>query len=169
MSYIAQVYSVEAHIDSYIRYSLSLTPVLHCDKLFVPPNMTDAINKAVHSKNFSAAQEVLEELWYPFGFTEPPRVIIALGRHRTNVEHWTAHRFDCVTHKMTTYSLNHQERYLPDGRPFMWWHAIRLAWPAYNIPDPDSLQQRFVHVQTAEDSRADNSLVAANYARNLFL
>jgi hypothetical protein len=37
---------------------------------------------------------MLRDLWYPFGFTGSPRVILALGRHRREDNHWVAHR--CV-------------------------------------------------------------------------
>ncbi len=43
-----------------------------------------------------------------------------------------------------------------------------MAWPHYNIPDPDDLRQRLEHVHT-DPGNKNNSLEAANYARNLFL
>lgn len=53
--------------------------------------------------------------------------------------------------------------------PFMWWHAIRAAWPEYHIPDPELLKQRVEWVTTPWEERNDNSLKALNYARNLLL
>jgi hypothetical protein len=88
---------------------------------------------------------------------------------------------------LTSYGVSHDEMNLKDGRPFMCelletrqldyqadeagWYAIRLAWPQCKIPDPydAGLQVRFEHIKTAPESKSDNSLVAANMARNLLL
>jgi hypothetical protein len=59
--------------------------------------------------------------------------------------------------------------WLTDLGPFMWWHAIRTAWPEYNIPNPDHLRQRVEWITTPWEERNDNSLKALNYARNLLL
>lgn len=67
----------------------------------------------------------------------------------------------CVSHA-DTLDWNHVS-------PLAGWHAIRLAWPEHNIPDPDNLRQRIEHLSTGAEESRDNSLVAANYARNLFL
>ena len=68
-----------------LRRNLNETPQKVCDKLFVPPTMAEAMNQAVHAQQYNAAWQMLEDLWYPFGFKEPPRVIIALCRHRSDV------------------------------------------------------------------------------------
>ena len=70
-------------------------------------------------------------------FKDPPRVIIALARHRNEVsypedsspvtdtdmvmqpDHWAAHRFDLTNGHMRSYSVTHDEKPLKDGRPFM--------------------------------------------------
>ncbi|ORX39184.1 hypothetical protein BD324DRAFT_618757 [Kockovaella imperatae] len=152
-----------------LRRNLSETPQRVCDKLLIPPTIANAINQAVHSKNFKAAQQMMEDLWYPFSFKEPPRIIIALARHRSEPDSWTAHRFDLSTGSLRSYSVTHEDKQLKDGRPFMWWHAIRLAWPQYKIPDPDALSQRLEKVHTLPENKDDNSLEALNYARNLFV
>jgi hypothetical protein len=81
------------------------TPAQACDKLFVPPNIAEAINKAVHAvsstlrgrkltlqKQFEDAQALLEGMWYAFGLAEPPRVIISLVRHGAIVSTVTTER-----------------------------------------------------------------------------
>lgn len=51
----------------------------------------------------------------------------------------------------------------------MWWHAIRAAWPEYQIPEPERFKQRVEWVITSWEDKNDNSLKALNYARNLLL
>ncbi|KAH8081113.1 hypothetical protein HD553DRAFT_85796 [Filobasidium floriforme] len=152
-----------------LRHRMCSVPPLPCDKLFVPPNLADSVNRAVHSKRFADARQILEELWYPFGFKEPPRVIVALAKHRNDANHWSAHRFDLTSGKLVTFSYSTEEKSLVDGRPFMWWFAIRDAWPTWNIPHPDHLAQKTQRVITPESSRDDNALMAANCGRNLML
>ena len=154
---------------SMLRRNMSESPPRACDELFVPPTMANAINQSVHSKNFKAGQQMLEELWYPFLFKDPPRIIIALSRHRNEPDQWTAHRYDLSTGGFRSYAITHEDKQLKDGRPFMWWHAIRLAWPQYNIPDPATLSQRLEKVHTLAENKDDNSLEALNYARNMFV
>lgn len=155
-----------------LRHNLTSIPVKACDKLYVPPNMAQAINNAVHSKHFTLAQQILEELWYPFGFDQPPRVIVALTKHRQDLDHWTAHRYDLTTGRLTTYSVHsHEDEDAPlaDGRPFMWWHAIRAAWPGFQAPPIEDLRQRVETFRQPIERRMDNSLIAANIARNLLM
>ena len=153
-----------------LRRNLSHTPPKRCDKLLIPPLIANTINQAVHSKEFPIAQKMLEDMWWPFLFKEPPRVIIALARHRNEPDQWTAHRYDLSSGSLRSYAVNHEDdSQLQDGRPFMWWHAIRLAWPQYKIPDPDTLSQRVEAVRTQAANKDDNSLVALGYARNLFV
>ncbi|KAJ9105144.1 hypothetical protein QFC19_003602 [Naganishia cerealis] len=104
-----------------------------------------------------------------FSFEEPPRVIVALAKHRNDPDHWSAHRFDLMTGRLVTMTFSHEEKSLIDGRPFMWWHVIRQAWPQFNIPHPDHLAQQTRRVLTSEGAKHDNSLAAANAARNLLL
>lgn len=54
-----------------------------------------------------------------------------------------------------------------DGRPFMWWHAIRHAWPQIRVPDPDTLENIIKPVHLPHEYRNDISLRAAVIARNL--
>ncbi|RXK38177.1 hypothetical protein M231_04551 [Tremella mesenterica] len=155
-----------------LRHNLSSTPPKNCDKLFVPPAMADAINNAVHGKHFTLAQQILEELWYPFGFNDPPRIIIALSKHRQEPDHWTAHRFDLTNGHLTSYVVRTPlagQAAMHDGRPFMWWHAIRLAWPQYDIPPPENMRQRTEVFDRPVEVKGDNSLLASNIARNLLL
>ena len=107
-----------------------------------------------------------------FGFEQPPRVIVALTKHRQDLDHWTAHRYDLTTGRLTTYSVHSHEGEdapLPDGRPFMWWHAIRAAWPGFQAPPIEDLRQRVETFRQPFERRTDNSLIAANIARNLLM
>ncbi|ORY33094.1 hypothetical protein BCR39DRAFT_557284 [Naematelia encephala] len=152
-----------------IRRSLTHDPPLACDKMIVPPLIAEAINKAVHSQNFETAVQLLRDLWHSFGFQERPRVVIALSRHRNETHQWSAHRFDLITHKMVSYRVTSSGDPLGDGRPFMWWHALREAWPECHIPDPSEMAHRVETVQTSIEDKYKNSLLAANMARNLLL
>ena len=49
----------------------------------------------------------------------PPRVVIALAKHRKDADKWTAHRFDLSSGNLTSYAVTSEEQNLPDGRPFM--------------------------------------------------
>ncbi|KAL7421133.1 hypothetical protein Q5752_004018 [Cryptotrichosporon argae] len=153
-----------------LRHRMTNTPPLPCDKLFVPPNLADGINKAVHAKRFGDAQQILEELWYPFQFQDPPRIIISLTRHGAQ-DAWLANRYDLATGRLTSYFVSHEasRKDLLDGRPFMWWHAIRLAWPQQQIPHPDMLDYTIKTVGVTPENRNDASLRAAVVSRNLLL
>ena len=85
----------------YVRTQLTQYPPRPVDKMFVPPNLTDAINNAVYNGRHADAAGMLRDLWYPFGFSGSPRVILALGRHRREDNHWVAHRCVCLftTHR----------------------------------------------------------------------
>lgn len=131
--------------------------------------MADALNRAVHAKRYGDAQQILEELWWPFGFKHPPRVIVALAKHRNDSDHWAALRFDLPSGRLVTLSFSSTEKSLIDGRPFMWWHSIRSAWPEHNIPHPDNLAMKTQRTIFSEKVKGDNSLAAANAARNFML
>ena len=87
----------------YVRAQLTQYPPRPTDKMFVPPNLTDAINNAVYNGRHADAAGMLRDLWYPFGFSGSPRIILALGRHRREDNHWVAHRYahPCMTHNIT--------------------------------------------------------------------
>jgi hypothetical protein len=167
-----------------LKLRLTQSPPQVCDKLFVPPNLSEAINKAVHAvsceayfstnsyqKQYGAAQAILKGLWYDFGFTEPPRVIISLARHGVAKDVWLASRYDLRTHRFAAYIVCER---MPDekewdGRPFMWWHAIRQAWPQFNIPDPVALSQIIKSIAVPKEMTGEISLRATSIARNLLL
>ena len=65
------------------------------DRLFVPPNIADSISNAVFNGRHAEAAGMLRDLWDPFGFTEMPRLIVVLAKHRSDVNHWVVHR--CVS------------------------------------------------------------------------
>jgi len=87
----------------YVRAQLTQYPPRPIDKMFVPPNLTDAINNAVYNGRHADAAGMLRDLWYPFGFSGSPRIILALGRHRREDNHWVAHRCAhlCMTWNIT--------------------------------------------------------------------
>ncbi|WVQ93108.1 hypothetical protein IAU59_000172 [Kwoniella sp. CBS 9459] len=152
-----------------IRRNLSENPPVPCDKLLVPPNMASAINIAVHRRRYHEAKEILLELWDSLGSKEPPRVIVALAPLGNDPDQWAAHRYDTVTKHLTTYRVSHLEDIQTDGR----WEAISQAWPQLQIPDMETLEysgkQRIVNERRPPEHRHDNSLYAANIARNLLV
>jgi len=62
------------------------------DRLFVPPNMADAISNAVFNGRHGDASGMLRELWHPFGLEGMPRLLIVLAKHRSDANHWVVHR-----------------------------------------------------------------------------
>ncbi|OCF35676.1 hypothetical protein I316_02731 [Kwoniella heveanensis BCC8398] len=156
-----------------IRRNLSDNPPVPCDKLLVPPNLASAVNIAVHRRRYHEAKEILLELWDSLGSKEPPRVIISLAPLGNDPDQWAAHRYDTVTKHLTTYRVSHLDDIQTDGRSFWWWEAIGQAWPQLQIPDMDTLEysgkQRIVNERRPPEHRHDNSLYAANVARNLLL
>ncbi|WWC91089.1 uncharacterized protein L201_006030 [Kwoniella dendrophila CBS 6074] len=156
-----------------IRRNLSENPPIPCDKLFVPPNIANAINIAVHARRYHDAKEILLELWNSLGSNEPPRVIIALAPLGNDPDQWASHRYDLVTRHLTSYRVSHLDQIQTDGRSFWWWEAIGQAWPQLQIPDMETLEQsgrqRIINERRPPEHRHDNSLYAANISRNLLL
>lgn len=68
------------------------TPGGRVDRLFVPPNMADAISTAVFNGRHGDACGMLRDLWAPFGFEGAPRLIVVLAKHRSDAGHWVVHR-----------------------------------------------------------------------------
>jgi hypothetical protein len=60
------------------------------DRLFVPPNMADAISNAIFDGRHADAAEILCEQWH--GFEGMPRLLVVLAKHRSDANHWVAHR-----------------------------------------------------------------------------
>lgn len=77
----------------YVRTKLTDSPRGQVDRLFVPPNMADAINNAVFNGRHGDACGMLKDLWYPFGLEGTPRLIVVLAKHRSDPNHWVVHRF----------------------------------------------------------------------------
>ena len=78
----------------YVRQQLTEVPPGRVDRLFVPPNMADAINNAVFHGRHGDACGMLRDLWGPFGLEGIPRIIVVLCKHRSDAGHWVAHK--CV-------------------------------------------------------------------------
>lgn len=76
----------------YVRMRTQDHPPQPVDRLFVPPNVADAINNAVYNGRHGDATAMLKDLWTPFGFDGMPRLILALARHRRDSNHWVVHR-----------------------------------------------------------------------------
>ena len=76
----------------YVRQQLTEVPPGRVDRLFVPPNMADAINNAVFHGRHGDACGMLRDLWNPFGLEGMPRIIVVLCKHRTDPSHWVAHK-----------------------------------------------------------------------------
>lgn len=76
----------------YVRAKMTDTPPGRVDRLFVPPNMADAISTAVYNGRHGDACGMLRELWAPFGLDGIPRLLIVLAKHRSDENHWVVHR-----------------------------------------------------------------------------
>ncbi|KAI6046149.1 hypothetical protein EDC04DRAFT_1876676 [Pisolithus marmoratus] len=129
----------------YVRSRMTDVPGGKVDRLFVPPNVADAISTAVFNGRHGDASAMLRDLWNPFGFDPAPRLIVVLAKHRSDANHWVVHRFSLPDGALTTYD-SYPERTLPDGRPLGWWFAIRLAWPGAIYANPDHLMQKMVRL-----------------------
>ncbi|VDC03595.1 unnamed protein product [Peniophora sp. CBMAI 1063] len=152
----------------YVRSKMTDAPPGRVDRLFVPPNMADAISNAVFNGRHGDASGMLRDLWHPFGLDNMPRLLIVLARHRSDANHWVVHRFSLPDGTLTTYD-SYPERCLPDGRPLGWWFAIRIAWPHATYPSPDNLMQKMVRLHRPMQLGIDNSVAAAGIWRNLLM
>ncbi|KIJ67740.1 hypothetical protein HYDPIDRAFT_107225 [Hydnomerulius pinastri MD-312] len=152
----------------YVRSRMTDTPGGRVDRLFVPPNMADAISTAVFNGRHGDACGMLRELWAPFGFEGAPRLIVVLAKHRSDANHWVVHRFSLPDGALTTYD-SYPERTLPDGRPLGWWFAIRVAWPGAIYANPDHLMQKMVRLHRPMQLNIDNSVAAAGIWRNVLM
>jgi len=97
-----------------------------------------------------------------------PRIIVVLCKHRSDPNHWVAHKFSLPDGTLSTYDT-YPEKCLPDGRPLGWWFAIRIAWPAAMYPSPDHLMQKMVRLHRPMQLGVDNSVAAAGIWRNLLM
>lgn len=77
----------------YVRAQMTTYPPQTVDKMFVPPNIADAINNAAYNGRHEEVAVMLRELWVPFGFKGHPKLILALTKHRREENHWVVHRF----------------------------------------------------------------------------
>ncbi|KAG6334216.1 hypothetical protein ID866_4874 [Astraeus odoratus] len=152
----------------YVRSRMTDVPGGKVDRLFVPPNMADAISTAVFNGRHGEASAILKDLWTPFGFESAPRLVVVLAKHRSDVNHWVVHRFSLPDGALTTYD-SYPERTLPDGRPLGWWFAIRLAWPGAIYANPDHLMQKMVRLHRPMQLNIDNSVAAAGIWRNVLM
>lgn len=76
----------------YVRAKMTENPPERVDRLFVPPNMAEAISTAVYNGRHGDACGMLRELWTPFGLEGMPRLLIVLAKHRNDDSHYVAHR-----------------------------------------------------------------------------
>nr|GAT56393.1 predicted protein [Mycena chlorophos] len=152
----------------YVRAKLTESPQGVVDRLFVPPNMADAISNAVFNGRHGDACGMLRDLWSPFGLEGMPRLLVVLAKHRSDPNHWVVHRFSLPDGALTTYD-SYPERTLPDGRPLGWWFAIRVAWPNAIYPSPDHLMQKMVRLHRPMQLAVDNSVAACGLWRNILM
>ena len=87
------IWSTQAY-KRYVRARLTESPQGVVDRLFVPPNMADAISNAVFNGRHGDACGMLKDLWGPFGLDGMPRLIVVLAKHRSDPNHWVVHRCD---------------------------------------------------------------------------
>lgn len=78
----------------YVRSKMTDSPQGRVDRLFVPPNVADAINNAVFHGRHGDASGMLRDLWSPFGLEGMPRLLIVLAKHRSDANHWVVHRYE---------------------------------------------------------------------------
>ena len=76
----------------YVRSRMTDSPQGRVDRLFVPPNVADAISTAVFNGRHGDACVMLRDMWAPFGLDGIPRLLIVLARHRADENHWVVHR-----------------------------------------------------------------------------
>lgn len=76
----------------YVRSRMTESPPERVDRLFVPPNMAEAISTAVYNGRHGDACGMLRDLWAPFGLEGIPRLLIVLAKHRNDANHWVVHR-----------------------------------------------------------------------------
>jgi len=138
------------------------------DRLYIPPNIADAINVAVFNGRHGDAKAMLRDLWAPFGFEGMPRLLIVLARHRRDANHYVVHRFALPEGSLTTYDT-YPEKALADGRQLGWWFAIQAAWPNAMYPQPDNLVQKIIRINRPMQLTIDNSVAAAAIWRNLIM
>jgi len=86
------IWSTQAY-KRYVRARLTDSPQGVVDRLFVPPNMADAISNAVFNGRHGDACGMLKDLWAPFGLDGTPRLIVVLAKHRSDPNHWVVHRY----------------------------------------------------------------------------
>ncbi|KAG6861467.1 hypothetical protein C0995_016246 [Termitomyces sp. Mi166 len=152
----------------YVRARLTDNPTGIVDRLFVPPNMADAISNAVYNGQHGNACGMLRDLWAPFGLPGMPRLLVVLARHRSENDHWVVHRYSLPEGTLMTYD-SYSGRSIMDGRPLGWWFAIRIAWPNANYPSPDHLEQKMVRLHRPAQLPIDNSVAAAGIWRNILM
>ncbi|KAF8627801.1 hypothetical protein AX15_004227 [Amanita polypyramis BW_CC] len=152
----------------YVRARLTDNPPGVVDRLFVPPNVADAINNAVFNGRHGDACGMLKDMWSPFGLEGIPRLLIVLAMHRGDKNHWVVHRFSLPEGMLSTYD-SYPERTLPDGRPLAWWFAIRLAWPDAQYPNPENLMQKTIRLHRPLQPPIENSVSAAGIWRNILM
>ncbi|KAK2467876.1 hypothetical protein APHAL10511_000171 [Amanita phalloides] len=152
----------------YVRARLTDNPPGIVDRLFVPPNVADAVNNAVFNGRHGDACGMLRDMWTPFGLEGMPRLLIVLAKHRGDENHWVVHRFSLPDGMLSTYD-SYPERTLPDGRPLGWWFAIRLAWPDGQYPSPEHLMQKTIRLHRPLQLPIDNSVSAAGVWRNILM
>ncbi|KAF5376295.1 hypothetical protein D9615_008539 [Tricholomella constricta] len=152
----------------YVRARLTDNPPGIVDRLFVPPNLAEAISNAVYNGQHGNACGMLRDLWSPFGLPGMPRLLVVLSKHRSEVDHWVVHRYSLPEGTLMTYD-SYSGRTIMDGRPLGWWFAIRIAWPNANYPSPDHLEQKMVRLHRPTQLPIDNSVAAAGIWRNILM
>lgn len=90
------IWSLQSY-KRYVRSKMTDSPGGRPDRLFVPPNMADAISTAVFNGRHGDACGMLRDLWAPFGLEGSPRLIVVLAKHRSDANHWVVHRLVMYT------------------------------------------------------------------------
>lgn len=77
----------------YVRSRITDMPGGKVDRLFVAPNIADAISNAVYHGRHTDACGMLRDLWSPLGFDGSPRLVLVLAKHHDDANHWVVHRY----------------------------------------------------------------------------
>lgn len=102
---------------------------------------------------------------------------MSLMKHGGRDHTWLAARHDLTTGKLLVYVVGPGLQDPPEGkdldnRVYMWWLAIRQAWPQYSIPHTDNTDRlpytiKMVPIPPAQKESA--SLKAMVISRNFLL
>jgi hypothetical protein len=133
------IWSTQAY-KRYVRARLTDSPQGQVDRLFVPPNMADAISNAVFNGRHGDACGMLKALWTPFGLDGTPRLIVVLAKHRNEPNHWVVHRYVFLSCGNFTVAKTSLDSHFP----------MAVLRRTTRIPSGHFLMAEYVHLMCAK-------------------